>query len=473
VIDLAKLYAVSDLHMGGPSGKWAFREGDVLGWLIAHIDQTDPNEQVGLLLNGDVFDFLAEPGAQEFSYNADGLLRRILGNPHLVPVVSALRKLVANPKRLLIVAIGNHDIELALPDVQEAFLQVIGASRDDRRARVLFPQDPEGWLCKVAGKLVLAVHGNQSDPWNVVDYPGLQAAARRNPAEGGPRTNAGTTMVLRVINTIKQTYPFVDLLKPEGAPLMAILQAVDAPTSSRGLAGALGQLSIQRGTASEILGDTGMPELAGDRESDIDSYLASLPRPTSEDMLLQAESQLFENKEPLRLIEDRGGKLGQGVDFIRSRWALRSQSGQDRKVSLRNALASWLRDDQSFELGFMSRIDRRIVQAATRGIEVLLAGHTHLARALGYKGCVYINTGTWMRVLKLQGSPYLQTDTDFDKLWTALQAGSLAAIDRLEGLDPRLRPVAIIDLTGARLMSVTGQTGNFGFLELYPGGLES
>jgi UDP-2,3-diacylglucosamine pyrophosphatase LpxH len=468
LVSLEKLYAISDLHIGGPAGAWAFRESAALGWLIDSIAAESTDLEIGLLLNGDVFDFLAEPGAQAFSFNADVMLRRILADANLKPVVTALRKLVATEGRLLIVQIGNHDIELALPAVQEELLRALNAGTRPTRDRVLFQQDPEGWLCKVAGQSVLAVHGNQSDPWNVVDYEGLRAAAGQRQRGGVPDTNAGTTMVLNVINPIKAQYPFVDLLKPEGAPLMAVLQALDAPASATGLLRALGRLRLQRGSASELLGGPLTADALAGVEDELENYFSPLPRPGSEDTLRHIEDYLAAGLEPLDLVPERAEQLGQTVNSIRSRWALWSPQGLPKSTLLREALARWLRDDESFDPGQPSAIDLLILRQATRGIEVLLAGHTHLARELRHQQCVYINTGTWMRLLKLQDSSYLQSDPAFAPLWLALQANTLQALDLLK-LDLRQRPVAVVDSSGARLQSVHERAGNIGLGPFLPG----
>src|SRR5262245_35109059 len=121
---LDKLYAVSDLHMGGAAGAMAFRERDALAWLI-ELAAKDSAASVGLLLNGDSVDFLAEDDAQEFRPDAGAIIRRH-ANGELRPVFAALNQFVVAPNRHLIVQLGNHDIELALPNVQNAFIEAMG-----------------------------------------------------------------------------------------------------------------------------------------------------------------------------------------------------------------------------------------------------------------------------------------------------------------------------------------------------------
>jgi hypothetical protein len=138
VLTFDRLFAISDLHMGGPPGRRAFREAKELAWLIGHITADEPKLRVGLLLNGDIFDFLADDNAKEFAFNADRAIRSLAKDTELAPVFTALRGLVASPARTLILQIGNHDIELALPNTKQAFLEAIGASRSPEVDRVHF-----------------------------------------------------------------------------------------------------------------------------------------------------------------------------------------------------------------------------------------------------------------------------------------------------------------------------------------------
>ena len=67
-----ELWVVSDLHMGGrrdaDQNLQAFNQGPRLAKLIAHAAEQSPAGNVALVLNGDVFDSLAEDG------NADGIM---------------------------------------------------------------------------------------------------------------------------------------------------------------------------------------------------------------------------------------------------------------------------------------------------------------------------------------------------------------------------------------------------------------
>lgn len=134
----------------------------------------------------------------------------------------ALRGLLAAGKRLTIL-LGNHDIELCLPDVRAALEQELGAGD----LHILC----DGEALDLGE--VLVDHGNLFDPANVVDHERLRVAralysrgwfdAIRDAFE----PPAGSKLVVDVMNPIKTAYGFIDLLKPESEPLLALLLAIE------------------------------------------------------------------------------------------------------------------------------------------------------------------------------------------------------------------------------------------------------
>src|SRR5438105_1513384 len=119
-----ELYSVSDLHLGGPPGGQIFNQGARLGALIDYLQKRPKGRQVALVLNGDVCDFLAEEGAAYLSPDrAVAMLEHIFRDPAFAPVWQALARYVRTPGRLLVIALGNHDVELALPNVQARLMQ--------------------------------------------------------------------------------------------------------------------------------------------------------------------------------------------------------------------------------------------------------------------------------------------------------------------------------------------------------------
>jgi UDP-2,3-diacylglucosamine pyrophosphatase LpxH len=471
VHEFDKLYAVSDLHIGGPPGRAAFRETQALAWLITQAG-ADTAGRVAFLLNGDIFDFLADADiAKEFNAAPDALMTALQGSDQgFAPIFDALRSYVANPNRFLVLQIGNHDIELALPNAQAALRRMIDPS-NNAFDRIVFESSGAGWTSRVCNQVVLALHGNASDPWNEVDYLALERFARaleaNQPTGPAPQTNAGTTLVIHVLNDIKKNFPFVDLLKPEGAPLMAVLDAVDAQRSTMGLLKAL-KLRAGKGDWPELLraGDDHPVSGTDGPGSQMLDFLsgAEVPRSSPLEALRRAEKNYSDRVAPRDLVTRDDEKLGSLKDFGRAKLQrLQASLGRLRGVpddkALRIALRKWLAKDDTFDVGAMSDIDVRIARSASRGVDVLLAGHTHLPRevhdmrVMAPGPRVYLNTGTWMRVLNLKGTGYLESDAEFAHLMQAFRLNDLQAIDDL-GIDPRSRPVAVVDKSGASIQSV-------------------
>ena len=465
-----KIFVISDLHLGGLTGKRAFREADALKNFIETV-RLDPLENIALVINGDIFDFLAGgPDTPEFNTRPEHFLRELsTDGDELQPVFAALGALLRdNRGRRLVLQLGNHDIELALPSAQEALREALNITEPLHHSRLTFETSGKGWMCLVDGMLVQVVHGNMADPWNVVDLAGLDRASRDARVPGAtvraPRANAGTRMVCHVLNQIKEDYPFVDLLKPEDAPLMAVLAATDAPTHYRGLMRAFGRFPANEagellGTGAQALPEAEPAPMTGPERAVLEFLADQSSSTTSDDVLRRAEAHLEENRRVRDLVFDDRAHLRSGGDFARVKWqqlagAVARMSGTPTLASLRLALLRWLEHDHSFNQERLGATDRRILESVTPGVDVLIAGHTHLPRFQSGQP-VYINTGTWMRVLKLTGSHYLASDATFESFFNVIRRRhDLTELDAFQDLDPRLRPVAVVDGQGCRLVSV-------------------
>ena len=98
-----ELSVISDLHMGGEKrdGKnfQIFKQGDVLGKLITGL-ANKKNGKIGLVINGDMVDFLAEPNPKYFDPDgAIAKLDRIADDASFKPVWMALKNFVAQSDR--------------------------------------------------------------------------------------------------------------------------------------------------------------------------------------------------------------------------------------------------------------------------------------------------------------------------------------------------------------------------------------
>jgi hypothetical protein len=123
---------------------------------------------------------------------------------------------------------GNHGLELALPNTQFWIRKKIAAEDSAVLGRISFSANGSGHACMVGDARIFCSHGNEVDDWSVVDQEllaKLSAAinADRFYPPSNYKPNAGTRLFGDVMNTIKQQYPFVDLLKPETVAVVPIL----------------------------------------------------------------------------------------------------------------------------------------------------------------------------------------------------------------------------------------------------------
>jgi UDP-2,3-diacylglucosamine pyrophosphatase LpxH len=466
-----EVHVVSDLHLGGGQGAQIFDQGKELAGLILQLanQPASASEPLALVLNGDVVDFLAGDDALDFDPDhAVAKLDRIIADASFNGVFRALSAFLGKANHRLVVAIGNHDVELALPPVRWRLLQHLCRSPDApgapgesdgvdeaRRGRIEFALDGTGWSANVGRTRVLVVHGNEVDDWNVVDHATLREVSEAMLA-GAPypkwRGNAGSRLVVDVMNAVKKKWPVVDLLKPEDRALVAVLTALDPSQLARlrELGPSLLRYVGQRaGRALGLLGEEGEASEAEQRQAALVYLLggaASAPVPAPRNLLVEAEAELRRGLSPLDVAEANAtgtqpnaagaqqlGAGGMAIDLARRR---------SPEENLREALGKWLRWDVSFAPGTKDDTFEQLDRSVSRDIGVVIAGHTHLERAIARDGGgVYFNSGTWARLIQLAPA-VLDDATAFAKVYAAFARGTLAALDQLPGLVLR-RPTLV------------------------------
>lgn len=443
---LVQLHVASDLHLGGPPGRQIFDQGAELAALIDHVRQLDPDARVGLLLNGDIVDFLAEDGAKYLDpKGAVTKLRRIFTDVAFACVWDALRRFTAHERRVLVLVLGNHDVELALPDVQEELLARICAD-DAARGRVRIAMDGTGWACLVGGRRVLCTHGNEVDSWNVVDGKALRdvvRALKQGATVDAWEPNAGTKLVIDVMNGIKHDYPLVDLLKPENKAVPPVVFAL-APKKVVGPLSEAAPILLRKVWDSarikaNFLGQTSTTPDAG-----------TLHKDDALSMLLAGQS---EDQRPEDSADPRSGQAELFNRIASSGSSATSPGGTallgGLDVPLRAALKKWLGKDRTFEIDAVDAAFKDLDRAVAPEVDFLLAGHTHLERALprvrgnGF----YFNSGTWIRLLRLDEA-MLASDTSFTPILDVFRAGNLEALDTIPGLVVRRNTLVSIVAAG-------------------------
>ncbi|KAA5544878.1 metallophosphoesterase family protein [Adhaeribacter rhizoryzae] len=440
-----ELYVISDLHLGGTQGFQIFDAGAELQRLIEYLSAKDAAKNIALLINGDLVDFLAEKPALPFDpLGAIDKLNRIAHDPAFTMVWQALQQFVATLNRTLIINLGNHDLELALPWVKAHLLQMLAPDNDAAKGRITLAFEGTGYNCRVGNAQVLCVHGNEVDEWNIADYETIRQLGR-DIMQGRPVENwipnAGTQLVIQIMNGLKVQYPFIDLLKPEAQAVLPTLLAL-APEQQD-------KLFAITATARRLLWDklritTGfLGREVTNQEINITEPV-SLPTYSSgfyyqaagsmatknnqqyaAELLAETEKRLQANVRPVTLVDQdrRAQNLGLPTALFKFIW------GEDKSEVLREALEQ-LQEDRSFDLDQEDETFERLNTLVGDQVDYIIAGHTHLERVLPrrQKKGQYFNSGTWAKLIKLE-KKLLQDQAKFREVFNAFKAGSMQALE--------------------------------------------
>lgn len=455
-----ELYVISDLHLGGKAGHQIFNSGTELVRLINDLKARLKDKRVALLINGDFVDFLAEPDAKHFDpAGAITKLNRIATEDSaFIKVFAALQEFAKTEKRRLIINLGNHDLELALPWVRARLLEILTSGDEAVAARITFSFDGTGFPCRIGNATVLCVHGNEVDPWNVAEYETIRRFGREV-IHGRPidswTPNAGSQLVVDVMNTIKQDYPFVDLLKPETQAVIPTLLALapDQHDKLRAIGSVARQLTWDTfRLAAGFLGSQTGEALSGRTVAATDMLAARTSsfaargmsnfdrQEYAETLLDDAEASFQRNRSPMMLVgEDAlGGYLGLTSAFKKLVF------GADKAEVLREALSD-LGQDRSFDPTADDKTFNKLDEQVGDNFDFVIAGHTHLRRALKrkQKSGWYFNSGTWARLIKLDGS-VLRDAEAFKRVFEVFGERSMEKLDSFPNLVLRILTVVAI-----------------------------
>ncbi len=361
--------------------------------------QGRPGQNVHLVIAGDLVDFLAEEregGFQPFTSDnerARAKLELILSDTR--EVWSALSDFVKNGHSLTIL-LGNHDLELSLPGPRRLLLDTLGPGRVeflyDNQALTLGP--------------VLVEHGNRYDDWNAVPHDDLREVRSRL-SRGESATFdplPGSRMVVELVNPIKETLAFVDLLKPEDAALLPFL-ALFAPNRFRAASAALKNrirsLRVRYGAGQQPKDRNYIGLTTGEATS------MAAPIGTgsdSDDILLQLAEEAAAGGDP------NMASIGDALSFL-TRWKIPAANAyHERQLDL--LLRTLRAFRKSTEIAFNLDAEKEqylagATESAAHGFKVIVYGHTHLAKKVNLRGrksadgtridneAVYLNSGTW------------------------------------------------------------------------------
>jgi len=442
--DFDQVHVVSDLHLGGGPGFQIFNQGAALARLIRHFARA--RGRVALVLNGDVVDFLAADPPSYFAVrDAVAKLKKMVKEAAFREVFSALRDFTREAEKRLVLVLGNHDVELALPEVRAFLLRILSADAA-ARGRITWEMGGEGYTCTVGGHTIHCLHGNAQDDWNFVDPAALERLSRELPANRGELPpNAGTRLVIDVMNPIKRRYAWVDLLKPETVIVPAILYTLsDVPSPPLSEFAktlyTLGKTQLQR--APIFLGAEGSADL--DEVQALEMLLRAgghggFGGPGGGLAWIDQAALDFEHGvQPEELVPPDGEDVRLGLVSDASLFfgvALPRDNPDER---LRLALQRYLAGDATFDYQTEDATYRAIDKQTPAGVTFIVAGHTHLHRCIprsAHQG-FYFNSGTWIRLMQIPPKK-LASRAAFKPIYDLLTARdppgeSLARIDESE-----------------------------------------
>lgn len=409
--ELEYLAVVSDLHLAPDPAMSLFSQEKLLAnWISSLAGRKET--PLGLVLAGDIFDFLADPAARPFNpRGASTYFTQILNNYPLF--FSALKSYLAGEGRYLVILAGNHDVELALDNVLDLWLANLGAPN-----RIHTVLAGEGYTATVAGRKIRVVHGNEADSWNIVDY---EAVRRTNAATLGGQPaplwagNPGANLVTAVLNPAKlgdpafgrRARPFVDMLLPAGGHFLTLLPALD-PGLLRLVARfdeVLARMPAVWSQQGQWLGGTGQIWTSGyDLDMRFSEALANVKNDVSPRRLAAQPRYLSKLALAARAFKKD--------PFEMLRWSWRHNWYSKHHATTRDI--KHLGDD-----------DAKIIQVCGGEVDFLVAGHTHAARCIE-RGVAdqkfhYFNSGTWIDLLQIE-AVHLGDTASFAPVRAALEA---------------------------------------------------
>jgi len=442
------VYVISDLHLGGYVERYRdemrdyriFQDGAALAWFIRDVVLTDPSTgRIALVINGDLVDFLAVKDATYFDWKgADRKLTEIIEDPSLTEMWNALNAFVRKGRGDLVIVLGNHDLELALPGPQQLLLKRLAGSGAAQRARVIFAMDGAGFPCLVGDKHVFCTHGNEVDPWNAIEW-GRLAFIRRALTRGSLVRdrklledvwipNPGTQLVIEHLNGVKRSHQWIDLLKPEEEGAAMVAAAITKSPAIRTFAEVMWNTrSIQKRLQQGFMG-AGRVE----QQEALPTLHWQPATPKEIDELLEvAVTAVARGQRPADLVDGSDEFLMGKFEMFRRTMQLKLWP-----TSLRDVLLATLTDNKAFDIATPDDVFRELDAVCGSSIDFLVAGHTHLQRARERdlaRGKYYFNSGTWIRLAAIPAEAL--GPGEFEKVELRLLHGS---IRRLADESPRL-----------------------------------
>jgi UDP-2,3-diacylglucosamine pyrophosphatase LpxH len=395
--DTKDLFVLSDLHLAAERDQGSFQSdaelSACLGWILRETCESLT------VLAGDILDFLAVTNGNRkgsFDHLGDQTQSIIEHHPE---VFEALTNLARSPHHQLVILGGNHDPELIFPTVQEALERRLGGDLSNPPVRWLV--HGEALRVRVGEAVVLSEHGNALDPWNRINHAALQSAfslASRNLSDVSDyQQPPGSRLVLEVLSQLRDSYHWVDCLKPETEAVLPLLWHFST-WKQRKLIFDLADdyLSMKVFALNKKIGNAHNPE-----------------------RLYKGEKET-ENSEKDRVFKE-------WIDAVYEQQRL-TLGGERKEGKLINALRSVSARDTFFEVERPDESAKYLQPIFQSGADVVIHGHTHSAKACALEGGLYINTGTWAQLLRLPQS--YETDETWKDFLNLLRKNDVESFRR-------------------------------------------
>lgn len=390
---------LSDIHLGNDGGYDIFAGEAALPALLDAM--VSPPTRV--ILNGDTVDFLMNQDPLELEVErAVQQAQAITAAPATRAVFAALGRVLAGGGEV-IVGLGNHDAELALGEVQAVFRAAL-AQPAEVAAKLVFTRGEEPLLLELGGARILVAHGEHNDPWNRLDYGNLPGPGAPESAKAERfRYPPGSKLVKTLLNPLKIDYGlrFADLLKPDFQGAVLTTLAVNPAAFKTLFQGSTLSLMWQLFRQSlgpmtfegdeEDLGLVGAMEAAGLTEEEHEAIEALIDP--------DAPAMFADDDDP---ILDRARiKLG--------RAGLKLYAATQRVLTGKSGATYFDLEPGKQEWKEAQRLAKKF------DADAVILGHTHSARFKHQDDVLFINTGTWIHLMRLP-APDAPTDAWSDFL---------------------------------------------------------
>jgi len=397
---MRRVIVISDLHIGGESLPMLGHPELLCDFLrqLTNYKRT-PGEEIELVINGDFVDFLAiEPYAAWTPEEDKSIAKLEQAKKQFPEVFQALSECIARLDYFTVL-LGNHDIESGCPRVLRALLEMLGTNPH----RCLFIASNQAYRC---GDLLIE-HGNRYDAWNAIDYEDFHKVVSRlsrSEDAGGFEVCPGSQMVEQMVNPLKPDYPFLDLLKPETKVLPLLLTSLE-PSLKYNVKRIYG---VFRFWAKQLVRTRSwIPVITTKSEKLIAA--APVHDTLPQDLQLAFNEELSALKSTEQLISAnqiwtrlKGSRPESAAFKIRNHKPIEDEQLERIRLSLGRALEGDRTFDDDGPDGPYLEAARKLVNGEARP-RVVLMGHTHQIREVKLNdGNLYLNTGTWVDLIKVQ-----------------------------------------------------------------------